>query len=109
MSTCEEPVYGPHTFAGTPCRHTATVDEDGKRYCWQHDPSKVAARVEARRERILKKLAIEQAELAVAAAERQVVTEAKAWCMYISLDSLPLDRSVEALLAAEKLMEELQS
>lgn len=46
---CSELVL--HGYSRYPCSRKTTIERDGKRWCWQHDPLKVAERDKERRAR----------------------------------------------------------
>ena len=41
MNNCSKNVYSSHSFRSYPCSWRATVEHDGKWWCWQHDPEAV--------------------------------------------------------------------
>lgn len=47
---CAETVF-PYRGPSYRCQRRATVERDGKRYCWQHDPERVRADREQRHAR----------------------------------------------------------
>lgn len=41
---CSKKVHSPGSWGGYPCARKATIERDGKWWCWQHDPEAVEAR-----------------------------------------------------------------